>query len=296
MTDLHSADLGSCYSRPVNATANRRRLQWSVVIFLLPTLVYPLLGGAIEGRATTEKIITAWFMPIGIVWLLLLALTLFLWNSRLVWATRLSLFCFFVLTLASNSLVAGWLIGSLEAQVTPWRLDRDKPLDAVVVLGGDTRASPAYGRVEAGDRVLYAAEVYHQKKAPLLIATGKSSIPERADPSQDTKEIWVRLGIPETAIEVIGGPNTAAELRELKSLLGQGEGRAKRVGILTSAFHLPRVMRLAKANDLALIPLAADHRHDPEAPIRFQSFLPSDDALQKSKFALKEYLAALADR
>lgn len=294
MTDTHSDDLGPAYSRPVNATANRRRLQWSVAIFLAPTLVYPILGGLIEGRATTEKILTNWFMPIGAVWLLLLILFLFLWNQRLVWATRLAGFCFLALTCLSNGFVAGWLMSSLETQYPVWRLDNGEPLDVLVVMGGETSSSPAYGRIEAGDRVLYAAEVFHQKKAKLLIATGKSSIPEKPDPSTETKEIWKRLGIPASAIQTIGGPNTYSELVELKRSLGAGG--PQRIGILTSAFHIPRVMRLAKAAKLDVIPLAADHQHDPHAPIRFQSFAPSDDALVKSHRALKELLAAWVGR
>lgn len=261
---------------------------------MLPTLVYPLIGGAIEGRATAEKLFTAWFMPLGVVWLSLLLLTLFLWNQRLVWATRLSLFCFLILTLASNGIIAGWLIGSLENQHKPWRLDQDPPLDVVVVLGGNTSSSPAYGRVEAGDRVVYAAEIFHQHKTSLLIATGASSIPQRPHPSEEAKQIWMRLGIPEMAIQVIGGPNTFAEFQELKATLGNGD--ARRIGVVTSAFHIPRVMRLAKSTGLNLIPIAADHRHDPDASMRFQSFLPSDDALVTSRLAIKEHLAALVSR
>lgn len=286
--------MNSLYSKPVDARANRRRFQLSVAIFLLPTLVYPLIGGAVEGRATTEKILTAWCMPLGVVWLSLLLLTLFLWNQRLVWSTRLSLVCFLLLTVTSNGILAGWLIGSLESKHKPWRLDQDPPLDVVVVLGGNTNSSPAYGRVEAGDRIVYGAEIFQQHKTSLLIATGASSIPNRPHPGEVTKQLWMRLGIPEASIQVLGGPNTFAEFQELKATLGNGENR--RIGVLSSAFHIPRVMRLANSSGLQVIPIAADHRHDPEAPIRFQSFMPSDDAMVSMRLALKEYLAAIVNR
>ncbi len=285
---------GTIYSKPVDARANRRRLQLSVAIFLFPTLIYPLAGGLIEGRATTEKIVTSWFMPLGVVWLMLLFLVLFLWNQRLVWATRFAAICFLALTISANGFVSGWLMSSLEDAQTPWRLDRDEPLDAVVVLGGGTKASPAYGRVEGNDRVLYGAEIYQQKKTRLLITTGKSSIPGKADPSTDTRALWMRLGIPETAIQTIGGPNTAAEMQELKQLLG--DKTTGRIGILTSAFHLPRAMRLSKAAGFNLIPIAADHRYDPDSPIRFESFSPNANALCDTHIALKEYLAAWVAR
>jgi uncharacterized SAM-binding protein YcdF (DUF218 family) len=282
------------YSAPVDATANRRRLQWSVAIFLFPTVVYPILGGMVEGRATTEKIATALLMPLGILWLMLLLLMLFLWNQRLVWATRLALLSFFVLTIASNALVADWLMASLEAQVTPWRIDRDEPLDVVVVLGGGTKSNAAFGRVEGQDRVVYAAEIYHQQKSPRFITTGASSNPSKHHAAADAKALLMKLGIPESAIETIGGPNTRAEMLEFKRLLG--ESPSGRIGILTSAYHLPRAMRLSKSVGLDLIPIAADHQIDPDSSVRFRSFVPSVDALRDTHIAMKEYLASWVGR
>jgi uncharacterized SAM-binding protein YcdF (DUF218 family) len=269
-------------------------MQFSLALMLVPTIVYPVLGGIFEGRRTSEKILTAWCLPLGVVWLLLFALVLFLWNQRLISATRFALVCFLALTVASNSFVSSWLMASLEGQYQPWRLDRDEPLDAVVVLGGGTNSSPHFGRVQGNDRVLYGAELYHQKKTPLLIATGKASVPGKHDPSVDTKALWMRLGIPDSAIEVIGGPNTFAEMQEVKKLLG--DSPTGRIGLLTSAFHLPRAMRLAKSAGLDLIPLAADHYYDPDGPIRFQSFMPSEQALATTHVALKEHLATLIGR
>lgn len=289
-----TTELGCLYSKPVDARANRRRLQISIAIFLFPTLIYPVIGGIVEGRATTEKIITSWFMPLGMVWLLLLLLVLFLWNQRFFWSSCLASICFLALTISSSGFVSGWLMSSLEGAQMPWRIDRDEPLDAVVVLGGGTKTSPAFGRVEGNDRVLYGAEIYLQKKARVLITTGKSLIPGKNDPSTDTKALWMRLGIPESDIQTIGGPNTAAEMQELKQLLG--DKTTGRIGILTSAFHLPRAVRLAKSSGLDLIPIAADHHYDPESDVRFQSFLPNVDALCDTHIALKEHLAAWVGR
>lgn len=282
------------YSAPVDAKANRRRLQASLLIWLTPTLVFPLLGGLVEGHATFEKIVTAWLMPVGVCWILLLTLTLFLWNQRLYWSTRIALLTLAVFTLASNGLASSWLIGSLERRHAAWRLDRDEPLDVVIVLGGHTRSNPAYGRVEAYDRVLYGAEIYLQNKTKRLITTGASGIPGRPDPSTDTKALWMRLGIPEEAITTVGGPNTSAEMAELKKLLADSNGQ--RIGLLTSAYHLPRAMRLAKAAGLDVIPVAADHFCDPDEPLRFQMFVPSGEAIYTSTLAMKEYLAALVGR
>lgn len=277
------------YSAPVNATANRRRLQWSVLIFLTPTVIYPALGGIVEGRATTEKIATAWLMPLGLTWLLFLLLLLFLWNQRLVWATRLSFLTFLFFTLASNQLISSRLIASLENSVTPWRPDLDAPLDVVVVLGGGTKSSPAYGRVEGNDRLIYGAELYNSSQAKRLIATGESSVSHRPSPAAEAKSLWMRLGIPDSAIQTVGGANTYEEMVALKVTLDCD--KPQRIGILTSAFHLPRAIRLARSAGLELVPLAADHRYDPHDKVRFRSLLPNEYAFIDSQLAIKEYIA-----
>ena len=70
----------------------------------------------------------------------------------------------------------------------------------------------------------------------------------------------------------------------------------KSVGILTSASHLPRAMRLAKARGLDdLIPLAADYRVT-SSPKTFMSYIPSAGALDQFSRSQREIIARLVNR
>ncbi len=58
-----------------------------------------------------------------------------------------------------------------------------------------------------------------------------------------TVEIWTKLGIDSAAIRSIGGRNTFEEMQQVKEIWSELPG--KKVGLLTSALHLPRAVRLA---------------------------------------------------
>jgi len=62
------------------------------------------------------------------------------------------------------------------------------------------------------------------------------------------------LGVPPQAIEQCGGANTSEELTHLAQLIKPGE----RAGLVTSAWHLPRALRLAGRHGLQLEPVPAD--------------------------------------
>ena len=75
------------------------------------------------------------------------------------------------------------------------------------------------------------------------------------DMSEATTRIWTEAGIPAERITQLGGMNTSQEMIELRQFLG--EHPPARVGLLTSAFHMPRAERLARKNGLQLTPIPA---------------------------------------
>ncbi len=119
-----------------------------------------------------------------------------------------------------------------------------------------------------------AAELYHQGLTKELITTGQITegvsdlVP---DPSEQTRIIWTKLNIPPNVIRKIGGRNTYEEMQNLKKIWPELAG--KRIGILTSALHLPRAVRLSRAQGLEMTPIAADVRTavDDMGPFEFYS-------------------------
>ncbi len=127
-------------------------------------------------------------------------------------------------------------------------------------------------------------------------AAMQKSLPEareKLDPSWQTREIWNQLGIPDDAIEVIGGENTFQEIQNLK--MHPDVIANKRIGLLTSALHLPRVMRLAQQAGIQGIPIAADYRSR-RRTFNAIDYLPSANELNKFDLLWKEWLAQWVGR
>lgn len=244
-----------------------------------PFLVIPVLAAVVilvlwatQGRDAAEKIATALAMPAGLLWLLLMALTATHWplrrsvqdGSNGPFTTSRSwgmLLCFILYSLAGSGLISDFLARRLETpflSVNPLTVDLP---EYVIVLGGGAGAGPN-DRIQgnmSGDRLILAAQLYHQNHATRFICTGQriqSMDTTGVDPGQASRDLLLRLGVPAESIELLGGKNTAEEMKTL----GARFGREQKVGLLTSAWHLPRATRLAERNGLNVVPLPADFR------------------------------------
>lgn len=253
-------------------------------------------------RIVAEKILTCLAMPTGIIWLLLLVAALAARRARrsdlllaiaLPWA---------VISILGNSYFVDALSRTLE---DPYRnIDplQSEPMEAVVVLGGGT-SKGGNGRVQvntSGDRVVLAAEMYHAGLTKTLICTGRRITQltpgEGQDPGEQSKLILLALGIPEDDIELLDGRNTSEEMRFLGERFRDSAG----IGLITSAWHLPRATRLAKKNGFDPIPLPADFISTPNKPATTARLIldciPQDGSLSTSSKLIKEYLGMLAGR
>jgi uncharacterized SAM-binding protein YcdF (DUF218 family) len=281
-----------------------RRLQWPIsMAFIL--VVLSVLAGGFFGKQGVEKLWTALVLPVGLLWWLVSSWMLLSWvgisaseTSRN--ASRwLSMAIWTFLTLVCTAPFPVMCMRHLESQIPPFQPDDSQPLDAVVVLGGGTRSGPTRTEVgESGDRVVYAAQLYLQGNCRQLIATGSaakglSGVAE--DPKDQTIQLWIGLGIPLTDISALPGRNTYEEIQSLKAYLSEHEG--KRIGLLTSAFHLPRALRLAERAGIGdCVPIAADHHADQAQRITIYSFLPSAGNLEMISIVQREWMGKLIGR
>ncbi|MFT6628596.1 MAG: uncharacterized SAM-binding protein YcdF (DUF218 family) [Flavobacteriales bacterium] len=227
------------------------------------------IGGVIalltHGMPVAQKVIARLVMPTGLIWLSLWSLAA-LQARRRDRITAIALTLLFALyTLAGNRPLGEYLIARTEAPFVQANPFEQAPFDAVFVLGGGTNAVD--GRVyttAAGDRVVLAARLYHEGLTPVLVTSGRS-VPGRTvhvDATEHTTRIWSTLGVPETDIIRLPDPyNTSQELAAYAALIE--ERGWQRVGLLTSAWHLPRAMRSAARLGVDFVPLSADRRGTP---------------------------------
>jgi uncharacterized SAM-binding protein YcdF (DUF218 family) len=271
----------------------------SVIVVALVPAVMTIGTWIASGRTAAEKVATALILPTGLMWLVLLGLVLlsfFAKSFRLAIAASL-LWLFF--TICSSPLLPGYLLRSLQSDVIEVDPNQVEPFDALVVLGGGTSQTPG-GRSmvsSAGERVILAAKMFHRGKTPKLITTGES-ITEISSSSkngaQQTTEIWTDLQVPAVAIVRLGGRTTAEEMVAVRKWMADHPG-VKRVGLITSAWHMPRAMRLAGRQGLDLVPVPADFRSG-ELPDHLVEMLPNGGSLGEMDLVIKEYLARLVGR
>jgi uncharacterized SAM-binding protein YcdF (DUF218 family) len=253
-------------------------------------------------RLAVEKLLTSLVLPPGLLWLGLMVAVVVAWRHKQRLQVSLLVGCWLLLTIAGNSWTSYALLAHLERayrHLDPLAsIASDQPLNAVAALGGATMQTPA-GQVQLtghGDRVLLAARLYRQGACRQLVAAGQAMDDEgdeRSDPSEETAILWRDLGIPDDDILLVGGHNTREELSALKQVAALHGWQ--RIGVVTSAFHMARAMRLARDEGLEVVPLPAQFLS--AAPsIHRLSVIPAGDNLATTSLALKELLAAMVGR
>jgi len=150
-----------------------------------------------------------------------------------------------ILLVCGNGWVVQGMVRWLEGKYrTP---DAAVSADCIVVLGGGTVPGiPPRSMVEvseAGDRVLYAARLFRNGKAPLVLCTSGVAAGGLAlrPPSEDMAELVEFFGVPRASIllETASG-NTREHARNLAPVFR--ERKFNRILLVTSAMHMPRSM------------------------------------------------------
>ena len=267
------------------------------VIFAVTTALLVGVKFAL-GNTFFEKTLQQLVAPVGLAWYVLILVCYFsrLFNVRFVFG--LSLACWLILTIAGNGYLSNQAMKYLESDYLDEKLDNVGEMDAIVVLGGGTM-NGANGEVQlgiSGDRIAAAARLYHTGKTKRIICTGKHALKRGnrgVDPGDAARLILSQMGVEENDIVVVGGPNTGAEMVEIKKYLEDNE--LEIVGLVTSAWHMKRAMRLADQEGLSLEPVPANYRSRMDHPGPGW-VIPGAEALKNSHMAIKEWLAGLASR
>jgi uncharacterized SAM-binding protein YcdF (DUF218 family) len=272
------------------------------VVGILGLAALSLLG-LTQGIHATEKVVTQLLMPCGLCWCALtgaLVSTLTKAQKRRSGEILLLGAAWMLYTAAGNGLIADQWARSLEARYASIQpLEEPLPFDALVILGGDSHTG-ANGRPQGGDRLTLAAQLYHRGLARELICTGSKIAAldsETLGPGEKSAHVLQGLGVPENLITLLPGRNTAEEMVSLGQRFGSGD---RRVGLITSAWHLPRAMRLAAKHGFHPLPLPSDFISGELQGVPIATALmeciPNGLAFRRTARITVEYLAALVGR
>jgi uncharacterized SAM-binding protein YcdF (DUF218 family) len=254
-----------------------------------------------------SKFLPLLFYPLGIACIcLILSLVV---KSRPRLRTILIVFTLVVLWLGGNRWIAVWLTKTLEWKYIPQ--SQIPNAEVIVVLGGGTDPAqyprPMIELNGAGDRILYAAQLYREGKAPCLLVSGGNIAwmgNESSTPAADMQAILKLLDVPDSAIwQQDRSQNTYEDaLYSTEMLKDRG---IQRIILVTSAMHMPRSVALFEKQGLVVIPAPVDFKvtqSDWEdlwkgsleaLPI---NLLPSSGNMGMFTSALKEYFGLVVYR
>ncbi|WP_184305794.1 YdcF family protein [Aporhodopirellula rubra] len=313
MSDVAESHIELETARP---THWRRAVGVGVITGLLPVALvvtcYLQQGFVAAGRCATDLV-----MPVAGMWMGLLACTI--WHASL--RNRGPAFAFFGLfalwSIVGNGYFNRSLMSRVEAPLVtdpnpafekwttlPDGREGQLPLDAAVTLGGSAGLiTDGFAEVyRDGERIVSAAQAYHAGMTQTIITTGTSS-DGIGNPSEVGRELLVSLNVPDEHIFSIEGENTSQEMASLAEFLqnppqawleqiNASVGEKYQIGLITSAFHIPRAIRLAKTNGLDLIPLPCAFRNEQtNRPFLAASLVPNAEHLANFGQATKEILA-----
>jgi uncharacterized SAM-binding protein YcdF (DUF218 family) len=243
-----------------------------------------------------SKILPLLVLPLG------LALLLLVWGvwrgGRWPAALALALLWFFATPLVAEGLWR-WLERPFQRGNAATLLAGSQPR-AVVVLGGGRHPAPGPARASEwidADRFFGGLEAYQQlrrqNQRPQLIFTGGwwPSMPSMPPEGEVLRQRAIELGLPAADLATTGRVrNTAQEARAVAALLPAGSS----IVLVTSAFHLPRAVRLFERQGMRVLPYPVDFQASgawagqPLAnPL---NWIPSASGLDRSSRALREVM------
>lgn len=249
-----------------------------------------------------SKLLPLFVYPLGLTCVCLVVALVTLWKRPRIAAGAIAL-SLILLLFSSNAWVAKSLVRSLEWQNLP---PAEMPnAQAIVVLGGATKSAlpprPGVDLSESGDRVIYAAQLYRQQKAPIIILSG-GRIDWRGSgsaESADMANILTSIGIPsEAIIQESDSLNTYQNAVNVKNIL---ENRGiRKILLVTSAMHMPRSLKIFQRQGIDVIAAPTDFLvsqaeleelgSSPKAAIL--NLLPDTGNLNQFTTALKEYIGS----
>ena len=239
------------------------------------------------------SVLKQFFMPLGFV-ALLLFLTLFLINNHPKTAIWFVLICLLIIGVFGNPMFSTFFTRSMEWRHMP--VVAGTKADAIVVLAqGTLPADTPRQRVEVqdeADRMLYAAMLYQQQAAPLIIISGGETQVASA------RTLLLELGVPAEAIQV---QDKSDNMRDDAALTAPilAVQNVKHILLVTSAIQMDRAYLAFNQLGIEVTPAPADYKaslQDWENLTAWNwrsivtNLMPTPEAFNQSVAVLWEYM------
>jgi uncharacterized SAM-binding protein YcdF (DUF218 family) len=215
----------------------------------------------------TSKCVWALINPVNLIILLTCLATILLVFNIHKLAKRI-----FILLLFINVPLLVYPVGDLLIYPLESRFERPEVMpsniDGIIVLGGaeSLKKSVSWQQAqvnEAAERYLYTAKLAKRyPKVPVLYTGGSGSVQFRDDAksAEIAGSLLTASGIDSQQLIIESASrNTAQNFELIKSLLPRKSGHYL---LVTSAFHMPRSVAIARRHHIDVIPYPVDYRSD----------------------------------
>jgi uncharacterized SAM-binding protein YcdF (DUF218 family) len=248
-----------------------------------------------------SKFLPPFVYPLGLAFLLILIALVLIRRWRL--QTVALVLTALILFVGGNHWVSFALARSLEWRYLP--LNPVPQADVIVVLGGGTESQqfprPMVEVNAAGDRVLYAAKLYKEGKAPHLLLSGGNISwynGRTMTPADEMASLLQLMDVPKDALWLQPRSQNTYEDALFCSQMLKEKG-IQRILLVTSAQHMPRSVALFKHDGIDVIPAPVDYTvtqagwdnlFSPDPQTLLVNLLPNVSSLSLTSSIMKEYL------
>ncbi len=278
----------------------RRSLFLAAAVGLVFSIFLVLFSYLIEGLQLATRSATELVMPVGLIWVAMFTGMVFFALQRNRPATLSFVLGFLFVSITGNPYLSSKFIQSVEWPEVEPQATPENPYRTVVVLGGaaTTTSLQTPELQRDGERLFSAAQLWHAGLVSSVICTGSAS--DGVDHPRDLGSVLLEsVGVPSEVIYRIPGENTSQEMAGVKAFFADPPADFPKAGddvLITSAFHLPRAMRLAKKHNLVFDPLPCGYRSGFFSRFSPRAMIPKAEATANFGTALKERLGGLVGR
>ena len=254
-----------------------------------------------------SKMVPAFVYPVGLTFVLLVAALCCVRSEK--WRGRFLVAALAIIWICGLPFPAAWLTRALETAYPP--LPNGEKADMIVVLGGGTESfetpRPMVEIGGAGDRILYAAKLYHEGRADKVLFGGAYFSVlngEKTSVASEMAEIAKTLNVPEDAILLQETSLNTAEEAVADAEILRAAG-AKKIIVVTSATHMYRAVGLFAKQGFDVVPAPTDYSYSdaewknlttPTPEKWYQYVIPQSGNIRALETALKEYLGVFVYR
>jgi uncharacterized SAM-binding protein YcdF (DUF218 family) len=199
-----------------------------------------------------------------------------------------------IVYLGSTTLVGNALIAPLEESYPPFSPDRAPEVQDIVILGSGYEPGgglPVTAALDADGlaRIVEGVHLIRERPHSKLWVSGGAP-PGLVPAARGYAQLAEQLGVAHDRIATLETPrDTAEEAREISRALGD-----KPFILVTSAFHMPRAMRLMHGAGLHPIAAPTAHLVHRDSPSDRIGLIPSSRGLHRTETALHEYVGIAA--